>query len=95
MGGDDRAVYIGDTAVAKLCLPGRLFHIYSHRGVYKISEVQKTFPSLNKIEIQGDIFEDHKGRSVYDALLQVTNVYFYFGRLILFVAGSSCKNGKV
>lgn len=89
-GDSDRAVIIGDTVVAKLHVPGRVFHIYSHRGVYRISEVPKTFPSLNRIEIQvfavcvllnsvvvyflymqGDIFNDHRSSSVYDALLEV------------------------
>ncbi|CAM9160256.1 unnamed protein product, partial [Ectocarpus fasciculatus] len=73
-GDSDRAVIIGDTVVAKLHVPGRVFHIYSHRGVYRISEVPKTFPSLNRIEIQGDIFNDHRSSSVYDALLEVRSV---------------------
>lgn len=51
-GGADRAVIIGDTVVAKLNVPGRVFHIFPHRGVYRISEVPRSFPSLNRIEIQ-------------------------------------------
>ena len=70
-GDADRAVIIGDTVVAKLHIPGRIFHIYSHRGVYRISEVPKSFPSLSRIELQGDIFNDHRSSSVYDALLEV------------------------
>lgn len=62
---------INPATVAKLWLPGRIMHIYMHRGVYRIAEVPRSFPSLRRIEIQGDIFNDHTSRTVYDALLEV------------------------
>jgi hypothetical protein len=68
---DSSLVIVEDDEVPELWLPGRIFHIYSHRGQYKISQVSRAFPSLRQIQVQGNIFNDHLGKSIFDALLEV------------------------
>ena len=50
---ESKAWYVSDEAIADLWLPGRLIHIYSYHGQYHISEVDRNFPTLRRIEIQG------------------------------------------
>lgn len=57
--------------IPSLWLPGRILHIYSHTGRYKIAEVSRDLPTLRKIEVQGSIFTDHVGQTIFDALLEV------------------------
>ena len=57
--------------IPSLWLPGRVMHIYSHTGRYKIAEVSRDLPTLRKIEVQGNIFTDHVGQTIFDALLEV------------------------
>ena len=57
-----------------LWLPGRILHIYAHTGRYKIASVSRSLPTLRKIEVQGNIFTDHVGQTIFDALLEVNKL---------------------
>eukprot|EP01041_Mallomonas_annulata_P006796 gene6796-13763_t len=72
VGGDP--VHVAERPLAHVWLPGRVLHIYAHRGLYKISAVPRTFVSLRRIEVQGNIFDNHKSRAIMEALLEVRSV---------------------
>jgi hypothetical protein len=71
---DEKLVLVDDDALIDLWLPGRIVHIYAYRGVYMASEVPRTFDSLRKIVVQGNIFTDHSSSAIYNALLEVRAV---------------------
>ena len=72
---NDAEVVIDDTErgewIPSLWLPGRVLHIYSHLGQYRVAKVPRSLPTLRKIEIQGNIFTDHVSQTIFDALLEV------------------------
>ena len=57
-----------------LWLPGRVVHLYSHRGCYFACDVPLGYPSLRRIEVQGHIFANHRSSAIFDALLEVRAV---------------------
>ena len=65
---------VPDAELPSLWLPGRIIHIYSHKGQYKAAEVSREFVPLRRIEIQGGIFNDHRSKDIFDALLEVRAV---------------------
>lgn len=54
----------------KTFLAGRIVHFYFHRGQYRPSYVDRTFPSLRKIEFQDHLLKDHRSNSLLNALLE-------------------------
>ena len=68
---NEGVVLVEGEALPDLWLPGRLLHLYSYRGQYKVSRVSREFISLRRIEVQGNIFSDHTAQHVYEALLEV------------------------
>ena len=67
----DDLIHVTDGKLADVWLPGRVLHLYTHRGLFQPSFVSRTFPGLRRIEVQGNIFEDHKAKSIFEALLEV------------------------
>ena len=59
----------------ELWLPGRILHLYTYRGQYRISRVDCTYTSLRTIEVQGNMFRDHTSNDIFDALLEARAVY--------------------
>jgi hypothetical protein len=57
--------------VIPLWLPGRLVHMYARNGVYDAAFVPRTFPNLRRIIVQGNIFRDHNGQSIFEALQEI------------------------
>lgn len=57
-------------ALPELWLPGRVLHLYQHRGRFQAAQVRRTYPSLRRIELQTNIFADHKSRCIFEALLE-------------------------
>lgn len=57
--------------VIPLWCPGKLVHIYAHNGVYEAAYVPRTFPTLRRILVQGNIFRDHSGQSIFEALQEI------------------------
>jgi hypothetical protein len=45
--------------------------MYMDIGQYKIAKVPSDFPTLRKIEVQGNIFTDHNCQTIFEALLEV------------------------
>lgn len=77
LGGDmssSSMVMVEEDKLPELWLPGRVLHIYSHRGQYKAAIVGRQYPALRRIEVQGNIFADHMGQAIFDGLLEVKAV---------------------
>jgi hypothetical protein len=65
------AVVLSETPLPRLYTPGKIIHIYSHRGVYKAAFVPRTFRELRRISLAGNMLSDHKCKEYYEALLEV------------------------
>jgi Lipase (class 3)/FYVE zinc finger len=65
------AVVLSETPLPRLYTPGKIIHIYSHRGVYKAAYVPRTFRELRRISLAGNMLSDHKCKEYYEALLEV------------------------
>lgn len=72
-GGDNISQYliVLEEEVIPLWCPGQLVHMYSRNGVYEAAYVPRTFPSLRRIIVQGNIFRDHNGQSIFEALQEI------------------------
>lgn len=68
------AVVLDEIPLPQMYIPGKIVHIYSHRGVYRASCVPRTFRELRRISLAGNMLSNHKTKSYYDALLEVANV---------------------
>jgi hypothetical protein len=68
------AVVLDEVPLPRMFVPGKIAHIYSHRGVYKASYVPRTFRELRRISLAGNMLSNHKTKSYYDALSEVANV---------------------
>ena len=66
---------IPEERMPELWLPGRILHLYTYRGQYRISRVSRTYTSLRTIEVQGNMFSDHTSNDIFDALLEARAVY--------------------
>jgi hypothetical protein len=67
----EEMVVVEESAIPEFWIPGRIVHIYAYRGQYRAVEVPRDFPTLRKIELQGNSFNDHNGTKIFDALLEV------------------------
>jgi len=72
--GDDAFVLVEADPLLDLWLPGRVLHIYTHYGQCRASIVSRSYPSLRSIQVQANMFEDHRSRSIFDALLEARAV---------------------
>jgi hypothetical protein len=68
------AVILEDSPLPRLYLPGRIAHVYSHRGVYKAAYVPRTFLEIRRISLAGNMLSDHKSEAYYKGLLEVRSV---------------------
>ena len=70
---DDKndAVLLEETSLPKMFVPGKIVHIYSHRGVYKATFVPRTFRELRHISMAGNMLADHTTKAYYESLLEV------------------------
>lgn len=71
--GDNISQYllVLEEEVVSLWCPGRLVHMFARNGVYDAAYVPRTFPSLRRILVQGNIFRDHNGQSIFEALQEI------------------------
>lgn len=67
-------IVVDEDEIKNLYIPGKIIHIYSHMGQYKAAEVNQTFETLRRIEVQGNIFADHESLNIFNALLEVRSV---------------------
>mmetsp|Transcript_4943 Transcript_4943/g.6803 ORF Transcript_4943/g.6803 Transcript_4943/m.6803 type:complete len:1165 (+) Transcript_4943:24-3518(+) len=72
LGGE--AALVQDLVLLDLWIPGKILHIYSHCGQYKACTVSRTFPDLRRIVLQSNMFDNHRGKNILDALLEVEAV---------------------
>ena len=68
---DPAAVVLDETPLPHMYLPGKIVHIYSHRGVYKAAYVPCTFKSLRRISLAGNMLSNHTTKSYFESLLEV------------------------
>ena len=71
---DDSFVKPEEEQLPDLWIPGRIIHIFQHCGRYLASEVSRSFPELRRIDLQSNIFDDHRSKNILDALLEVRAV---------------------
>ena len=67
-------VLLEESPLPKMFIPGKIIHIYSHRGVYKAAQTPKNFRELRSISLAGNMLSDHKCKSYYEGLLEVRSV---------------------
>ncbi len=68
---DVAAVVLDESPLPKMFLPGRVVHIYSHRGIYKAAYVPRTFTELRRISMAGNMLSNHTTKSYFESLLEV------------------------
>jgi hypothetical protein len=67
-------VILDEIPLPQMFIPGKIVHIYSHRGVYRAAFVPRRFRELRRISPAGNMLSDHRTKSYYDALLEVSSV---------------------
>lgn len=72
--GSPGAVVLEETPLPDMYIPGRIIHIYAHRGVYRASYVPRDFSELRRVSLAPNLLTDHRTKSYYDALLEVVSV---------------------
>jgi hypothetical protein len=65
------AVVLEETPLPRMFVPGKIIHLYSHRGVYKAAYVPRTFRELRRISLAGNMLSDHTTKAYYESLLEV------------------------
>jgi len=73
---DLTAVVLDESPLPRMFLPGKIIHIYSHRGVYKAAYVPRTFTELRRISLAGNMLSNHKTKSYFESLLEVQTTRF-------------------
>jgi FYVE zinc finger len=68
------AVVLDELPLPRMFIPGKIVHIYSHRGVYKATYVPRDFRELRRLSLAGNMLSDHTTQSYYEALLEVRSV---------------------
>jgi hypothetical protein len=64
-------VVLEETPLPRMFVPGKVVHIYAHRGVYKTAYVPRTFRELRRISLAGNMLTNHTAKSYYEGLLEV------------------------
>jgi len=67
-------VMLEEAPLPRMFIPGKIVHIYTHRGGYKATYVPRNFRELRRVSLAGNMLVDHMSRSYYDALLEVRNI---------------------
>ena len=68
------AVLLEETPLPRMFIPGKVVHIYTHRGAYKAAVVPRAFRELRRISLAGSMLNDHTSKSYYEALLECKSV---------------------
>merc|ERR1711935_455990 len=68
---DQATVVMDESPLPRMFLPGKIIHIYSHRGVYKAAYVPRTFTALRRISLAGNMLSNHTTKSYFESLLEV------------------------
>ena len=65
------AIVVEENPLPRMFIPGKVIHIYSHRGVYKAAYVPRTFRELRRISLAGNMLTNHTTKSYFEGLLEV------------------------
>ena len=65
------AIVVEENPLPRMFIPGKVIHIYSHRGVYKAAFVPRTFRELRRISLAGNMLTNHTAKSYFESLLEV------------------------
>lgn len=68
------AVMLDETPLPRMFLPGKIVHIYTHRGGYRAAFVPRTFRELRRISMAGNMLNDHTCKEYFEALKEVKSV---------------------
>lgn len=68
------AVVLEEIPLPRMFVPGKIVHIYSHRGIFKAAYVPRAFRDLRRISLAGNMLSDHTTEGYYEALLEVRSV---------------------
>lgn len=68
------AVVLEEMPLPRMFVPGRIVHVYSHRGIFKAAYVPRAFRELRRISLAGNMLTDHTAKSYYESLLEVKSV---------------------
>jgi len=68
------AVLLKETPLPRMFVPGKIVHIYTHRGGYKLAHVPRAFRELRRISLAGNMLNDHMSKSYYEALLECKSI---------------------
>lgn len=71
---DQEPVILEESPLPRMFVPGKIVHIYSHRGVYKAVYVPRDFRELRRVSLAGNMLSNHKCKAYYEALLEVRTV---------------------
>ncbi|GAX15810.1 hepatocyte growth factor-regulated tyrosine kinase substrate [Fistulifera solaris] len=71
---DQEPVILEESPLPRMFVPGKIAHIYAHRGVYKAVYVPRDFRELRSVSLAGNMLSDHKCKNYYEALLEVRTV---------------------
>ena len=63
-------ILVEDEPLVDLYLPGNVVHIYSHHGQPHASLVSSSFAVLRSISLHAHMFDDHRAKTIFDALLE-------------------------
>ena len=55
----------------RMFIPGKIVHIYTHRGGYKAAYVPRKFRQLRRVSLAGNMLSDHMANAYYTSLLEV------------------------
>eukprot|EP00547_Thalassionema_nitzschioides_P008274 CAMPEP_0194226710 /NCGR_PEP_ID=MMETSP0156-20130528/42393_1 /TAXON_ID=33649 /ORGANISM="Thalassionema nitzschioides, Strain L26-B" /LENGTH=1124 /DNA_ID=CAMNT_0038959155 /DNA_START=54 /DNA_END=3424 /DNA_ORIENTATION=- len=73
-GDDPSTVVLDETPLPRMFLPGKIVHLYTHRGGYKAAFVPRTFRELRKVSMAGNMLSDHTSKEYFEALSEVQSV---------------------
>ena len=68
------AVMLEETPLPRMFIPGKIVHIYTHRGGYKAAFVPRAFRELRRISLAANMLQDHTSKAYYEALLECKTV---------------------
>ncbi len=67
----DQPQILEEMPLPRMFVPGRIVHIYTHRGGYKAAFVPRKFRQLRRISLAGNMLSDHMASAYYASLLEV------------------------
>ena len=67
----DHPQILEELPLPRMFIPGKIVHIYTHRGGFKAAFVPRKFRSLRRVSMAGNMLSDHMANKYYEGLLEV------------------------